>query len=591
MATHTTPEDWGAAGNGVTDDTAAFVAAANHAVINGLTLWGRRGSRYRFASTAMLPAELRFSGEGCTIVATDHITMIKFQGGGWRFYDCVIEGPDQHGYNANGLGIVCRGDIETSARAAGIAPNYFEDMVVEGVEFVGLGHTALDFWFARGIRTRDLSFRRIGYAGLIGYTVEDFDGHGFDIDTLYGETSSGELNCYGVGFTSRVDSVDPVRDPPSRRCYAHHGRARNQPSWHMLDTHGGRMIGFADWEISNARRAVAITHRGTDSAHDCYVRDIRAFNDLPFEILPNGNLTPESVNANGYLKKDSALWITGVATSPSRGVTVDRFFAEGHSRPGDRDGAFFIENADAILRDITDKGSFVNGVNVNGGFTGRIERHKCIDLTSWNPNNFPAGSWANRHGNAGPRPIEVRGSNNDLRYEGEYLRATSLPPGVSDLEVVITDPSPTNRLKLIGNGIKNRADGGIYLTGSSSDENFVTGNYERRMMLAAGAGEFGAGAQGEARCTRDGDVIVVELPSIGGTSTSTGFSLGTLTANFRPRSKQSFIARGTDNGIAVATVVELGADGKIILGREVANGAWTASGTKGLAAVTLSFSV
>jgi hypothetical protein len=582
LAERITPEDYGAVGSGLVTDRASFVNAANEAVARGQYLRGRKGAIYLLDATANLPAGLRFDGEGCTIKATSHITMIELAANS-LFVNCQIIGADDGVYNAAGMGIRFRG---TDSGVANTPPNWKDGLVVEGVEFIGLGHTGLDMTYARNIRTRDLATLRMGYAGGIGYSVEDYDGFGYDLDTFFGETGSGELNAYAWGFTSAVSAGDDVRYPPSRRCYAHHGTVRNLPTWHALDTHGGRNIGFAGWIMTDVRRAVAITNRGDDSAHDCYVRNIRSINSQPFGINPDGSLTAESLNSNGTLKRDCALWLTGLAASPSRGVKVDNFYAEGHGVPGRRDATFFIENGNYDVNNVTDKSGWLNSIRVNGGFTGSIKGHLSLDVTSWNPAAYPGGSWAQVNGNSAPRPLDMTGDGNDFDYEGKYERTSALPAGVAALDALVIGASATNKVELVGNGIKNKTGGGLAITGDAA---FVTGNYTRGETLTAGAGQFSAAVTGVVMCNREGDVKTLEFPLISGTSASAAFTLATLLPNFRPIREQSFVVSVVDNGTASFGLMTISTAGVVTLLLGAGGSGWTATGTKSLKPCTVSF--
>lgn len=587
LAERITPEDYGASGAGVGDDATAFTTAAMRAVGAGAYLRGRRGAIYQIEAGMVLPAGLHFDGEGCTIRAATHMEMVTLLGGGARFTNCTIEGPDDGGYDVAGKGIVLHG---TAGAGPGVAPVMAEDLGVEAVTFIGIGHTALDLWYCSGIRSRDLVMRRLGYAGVVGYSIEDFDGKGFDVDTIYGETLSGEMNAYAATFTSAVNGGDDVRYPPSRRCYAHEGKVSNMPTWHALDTHGGRVIGFQDWELYDVRRAMALTNRGDDSAQDCYAKRIRSFNTLPFALDAGGEPTAPSVNAGvsyggtaDKLKKDSALWITGVAGSPSRNMKIDDFFAEGHGRPGQINGSYYFENCDVDARSLVDKDGYINGVYAPTGVTGSIE-HWCINPQAWDDGAYPGGSYGNLSFDT-VRPLDARGG--DLKYQGRYTRTSALPANTFDLDFLISAAGVANKVEIVGNGVRGKSGGGHFISGDAA---YVTGNYSRGIVLTAGVGEFsGAPPSGSVLCAREGAVISLDLPTIGGTSTSAAFTLGTLPPNFRPSSAQICVVRVTDAGVAMMGLLSIATSGLITLLVGPGGVAWTVGGTKNVLPCSVSF--
>jgi hypothetical protein len=585
LAERITPEDYGAAGDGSTPDGAAVLDAANAAVAQGKFLRGRRGATYLITSALTLPTGLHFDGEGCTFKATTHFAMLSFLGGGVRFYNCTIEGPDDGTYNGSGKGLRLAG---SDSGIASTPPNMIEDIAIEGVNFVGIGHTALDLWYSRGVRIRDVSGLRIGYQGVLGFSCEDIDGKGFDFDTFYGESGTGELNAYAVAFSSLVGTSDHVRNPPSRRCYAHSGTVKNLPTWHALDTHGGENIGFQDWNLYDVRRGVAITNRGTASAQNCYVRNIRSINRLPFVIESSGEPSTASLNSNGTLKRDSALWITGASGIESKGITVENFYAEGHGRPAKTDGSFFLENTDAILTNITDYKGFTVGVHVNGGFNGRIERHQCIDLFSWAGSSYPGGSWANLNSNASPRPLDSASSTGGkFAYEGIWRHPSAFESGVTARDFAAANLGTDHQVEIVGDGVRGKTAGGPIISGTSD---YLTGNVDLSVTLTA-TGFSGTAPTGSVALSRADNVVHMTLPAISGTSNATTMTIGTLPPNFRPKAGRLVIARGKDNGTDGVVLFSIATSGVITCFWGAGAAAFTASGTKGLAACTVSYPI
>lgn len=590
LAQRITPEDYGAVGDGTANDSAAILAAANAAVARGQTLWGKKGARYRLLTGVTLPTGLHFDGEGCTFVSTTHINMITFLGGGVRFYNCKFEGPDLGVYNANGKGLHFEG---TDSGTPGQAPNMLEDIEVEGVGFTGLGYSALTFTYARGVRVRDISGARLGYVGLLGFSCEDFSSSGFSWDTFYGESDSGELNAYAVTFTSQVNTGDHVRNPPSKRCYAHDGVVKNLPTWHALDTHGGEQIGFANWDLYDCKRAVALTNRGTGSPMECYVRDIRAINTLEFALdVGTGERTPGSLNSNGTMKKDAALWVIGANSSTllSKRCTVERFYAKGHGTPGSNSGSFYFENTDCQARDLIDELGWQQGVRIGGGFYGNIERHQCINPQAWAASSYPALSWGNANANSAPRALDSTLSYGGVfTYEGAYSHPAAYETGVSGLDTVLTNLGVDHSPKLKGNGVRGVTGGGDILSG---DNNYIRGNLDLEVILT-GTGFSGTAPTTTCRQSLEGKFATLQFTPLSapGTSNSTDFTLGTLNANFRPTATRIVRATGLDNGVDVEVILSIAPSGVITVLNGLARAGFLAVGLKGLTACSVSYTL
>jgi hypothetical protein len=417
------------------DQAAGIQRAVNEAVARGSVLMADRNAEYRIGQTINLPPGCVIAGEGCTFRAIRDIVMFQ-QMGRACLYHATFIGP-ANGFG-EGVGILCRADNDS--RGDGVAPQYVEDCEYEALGFAGLGRSALELRFVRGIRARQISVQSIGYAGILGYSVEDFDGVGFTGDTFHGERWSDELNAYAISFTSRQDSNDTERDPPSRRCSYRSGSVANLPTWHALDTHGGHNISFSDFEMRNVRRAVAITHRGTASAEDCEVRNIRTINDLPFspsDFLARRRSSP-TFNSNGVLKRDSALWCIGASRDQgAKRIAITNVTSRGHGRPAARNAAFVLENSDAVVTGCTDEDSWQSGILVNGGYTGQIIGHRCVNPTSFTGSPEKV-----------VRVLESRGGNFSADFD--YVRTRPLPPGITDRSVVVVGAGPDNRVILSG---------------------------------------------------------------------------------------------------------------------------------------------
>jgi hypothetical protein len=89
-----------------------------------------------------------------------------------------------------------------------------------------------------------------------------------------------------------------------------------------------------------------------------------------------------------------------------------------------------------------------------------------------------------------------------------------------------------------------------------------------------------------------GNMVTLAIPSISGTSNTTAATLTGLPAALIPAQNQRLLAGITDNGTIAAGIARIdNAGGTITMFPSAAGGAFTASGTKGIAQNTLTYSL
>lgn len=92
--------------------------------------------------------------------------------------------------------------------------------------------------------------------------------------------------------------------------------------------------------------------------------------------------------------------------------------------------------------------------------------------------------------------------------------------------------------------------------------------------------------------TKYGNMVTLAIPSISGTSNTTAATLTGIPAAIAPAQNQRLLAGITDNGTIAAGVARIDAAGNTItMFPSAAGGAFTSSGTKGIAQNTLTYSL
>lgn len=124
----------------------------------------------------------------------------------------------------------------------------------------------------------------------------------------------------------------------------------------------------------------------------------------------------------------------------------------------------------------------------------------------------------------------------------------------------------------------------------SSDANTLD-DYREGTFTATATG-MTTSPTGDVDYLRIGGLVVLQIPTISGTSNATTFTLTGIPTELRPSVTRRIFARMQDAGTAyVVAYVDVNADGTITCKKDVGGSAFTASGTKSIGSGTLVFKV
>lgn len=98
---------------------------------------------------------------------------------------------------------------------------------------------------------------------------------------------------------------------------------------------------------------------------------------------------------------------------------------------------------------------------------------------------------------------------------------------------------------------------------------------------------------GVAKCTKIGNVVVIDLPYITGTSNAASFTLTGLSSRFYPASAKQSLCLASNSGATAVCLLSVSSSGVINLFYNLtgAGGSWTASGTKDIRQGTITYTV
>lgn len=96
---------------------------------------------------------------------------------------------------------------------------------------------------------------------------------------------------------------------------------------------------------------------------------------------------------------------------------------------------------------------------------------------------------------------------------------------------------------------------------------------------------------GTARYVRNTNQVTLYIPLLEGTSNTTAATLTGMPSGIQPTRTQNVVCITKDNGVSAAALAQIPSTGIIALYKDVGGGSFTASGTKGIQAITLTYAL
>jgi hypothetical protein len=289
----------------------------------------------------------------------------------------AVSGPDAGAYVLGSGAVKAWG----TDNGAAVAPTRLSNIVIDGMKVTNVGDAAFEGRYLTNVTVKNCAFTNLGYtgAGFLHSNKCRVDGN--YIDTIAGETDSGELNAYGIYF-SGIENADAVRYPPCEDCTATNNEIRNIPTWMAFLTKSGRRVAFTHNSVFDCRRGACITWHGDNQATDCVI----AFNTFQ-------NNLPRSNNPNGTNRQDAAIWDIGESLAlPTLRTRIEYNDIYQHGAGIGTGGAIVIERArDGVCANNTLVESW--GVGITAGLevvNYSIVRNTIIDAKSTGVGASPA---------------------------------------------------------------------------------------------------------------------------------------------------------------------------------------------------------
>lgn len=549
----------GAIGDDVADDSVAI----NAALALGIVLMGEPGKNKYFIGDELTAAQrTTIIGYGSYFRSSSHIKILTLTSY-CEVFGLSISGPNAT-YTAAGYGIFASG----TRNGATVAPTMLTDIKVIGTTINNIGNAGVEFDFVKNSVVITNRITNCGYAGGLFYSCDKVRALDNYVDTLSGETTSGQLNAYGFTFTSLSNTSDFVRDPVSVDCEASGNDIRNIPTWHALDTHGGKRIKFKKNNIYNCRRGVILTNLVTVGAEDCVVSGNNLCNEL------------SGTNSNGSQKQGEAFWDVGQsATVRNKRNKIMNNNVYQHGDPIASVGAVYIDN--------TEDGAycsneFTQPYNYGAVIKNNVRRASISANTIVDPKGPGSGGGATNF----PSHLLFDGTNMDgLTVSNNNLLRKNSSAAVKVGEIGINIANTA--LKTIA--FKGNTFDGVVADWSAPDQTGISGDAE--LTYTGTLTGCTTSPTGLVEYTRIGNMVSLRIPTISGVSNTTAATITGGPANMRPAAQQICYIRVTDNGVTQDGMALIGIDGTITLWVGAGLNAFTNAGTKGVADTTISYKV
>lgn len=572
------PEQYGAVGDGTTNDATALNAAATAAVAAGASLVLRSGKNYKVNSTVTLPAGLTVMGYGATVTVAAAITGFTASVSNITIMGVKFAGPSST-YNANSFGIRALG----TANGAAVAPTFITNHRYIDCTFEDFGNAAMRLEYVDGCVIDNPICRRVGYWMILTIGTKNVTGMGGLFDTVTGYASSATDDEGGaVTWSSNEGSTDFVRYPSSENCVWFGGIAKNIPTWTAFDTHGGIGCGFVGGQVYDCRRAVWLTARTGRGPKKCFGTDITAINTF----------AEHAVNSNGSTKRDVAFLIFGNADTDAttrasdchiQGTCIGYGYGGGTAAPSVV-GAAQIQNAEqSCSMDVKIINPFGAGFELGSGARGTIRA--LIE----NPQSS-GGSGST----VVPRYVNISATGTqtiNVKWDATFIRSNAALNTYVGTRAITAGGGET-LVNMIQDFKSFDWDTGIDMLVPTT-LGTVRGAYPLTFTIDV-VGLNGVETS-PITVSRLGDMGRVSIPIISGTSDTTDFSLGAVTAlpsYMRPadtRRRQVFVMDNSTN--TFNGYMEISTGGVMTLYTSAASAVWTASGTKRLYDTVIQYSI
>ena len=240
--------DFGAVGDGTTDDTAAIQAAINS---NSVV---RIPSGNYSVDTLTISSSVELYGTGTLSLRTAGTTLILVEANDVSINGLELIGSGNTAENLNEnlirVGPLATGSFTTTRNNLNVTHCTLKNSKGQHARIA----------YANGVLFENCTFLDARYASVLCLSALNTDVINCRIDGITGLASNS--NAYGVAFTR--DTTQTIGDAPrSQYCTAVNNHISNVATWNGLDTHGGADISFLGNTITDCGFPIGVVTAGS----------------------------------------------------------------------------------------------------------------------------------------------------------------------------------------------------------------------------------------------------------------------------------------------------------------------------------------
>lgn len=241
-------KDFGATGDGATDDRAAIQAAINAAPVGGTVFIPRPGNYYKIGNPASgndcitIGKALRLIGDLSEIRMTTDYNLFKITSSDVSIYGLKLLGSIGSGFSYKNA-IVAEGASYS---------NYISRIAVIGCEIKTWGWWGIRLKYVESFEVRHNKLEEIYYTGICGLSVKQGIISNNDI---YNITREG-TPCYGIALTK--ENGDESIEPRSKNIIVSNNVLRKMEYWEAIDSHGGENISITGNVLENVKQGIVL---------------------------------------------------------------------------------------------------------------------------------------------------------------------------------------------------------------------------------------------------------------------------------------------------------------------------------------------
>ena len=405
-------KDFGATGNGATDDTTAIQAALSS---GAKTIIFSPGT-YKVTASLSIPANVFIRAYGATVDASA-ITAHVFDfvdGGGME--GGTITGPGNASYSANSFALLCAGTNNAPA-----APTFVNGPRIANVTLNGFGAYGVRLAYVNSPQIINCTIKNIGYAGIGGVSCNDglFRGN-----TVEGVTPGNGSDAYGI-FVDREDGTSEASDPRSYRCVISDNIVKNvsvtaSDNGQGIDTHAGVDFTIANNIISQCEVGIFVTSSA--------ISGVQALGSK--NVTVTGNVIASTLRV-GYAIQIAGAQVAGATVDAAENIVVSGNTVFGHGIAGDAtSGAIRIQDTkNSSVVGNTIRQSSCNGILINVNNIGLLVSSNSIIDPFDNTVTLPACIFV--FGSANSVHIEGNSFTYNDAALGTYVAVNSIRIGTS----------------------------------------------------------------------------------------------------------------------------------------------------------------